>query len=265
MIKDDYYHQLCHLVELQKVDDEIYAVRQAMENAPRDLSELADRFAAVEKRRDHVLDKLSHLEDQKKRLAFEIDDDATRIKKSKNKLMQISNNREYQAMLREMDSMERINRNREEEKATLLEELQLQTENLENVNVEYEEIKGKYEEMKASLDKTLQDCQSELEKLQRKRNEASKSLPTPIFMRYEFIRKRLEHPVIVPASDGVCSGCHIAMPPQTFIELQMGQQILNCPNCQRLIFWDQHFDAPTESKPVVRDEIDAEEIAEIVE
>ena len=38
---------------------------------------------------------------------MEIDDDSARIRKSKNKLMQVENTREYHAMMREMDSMER--------------------------------------------------------------------------------------------------------------------------------------------------------------
>ena len=67
-------------------------------------------------------------------------------------------------------------------------------------------------------------------------------------MRYEFIRSRLEHPVIVAVKDGVCSGCNIAVPPQAFIELQRGRQILSCPNCQRLIFWCEHFSPSQETK-----------------
>ncbi|MDL2207490.1 C4-type zinc ribbon domain-containing protein, partial [Desulfovibrio sp. OttesenSCG-928-M16] len=54
-------------------------------------------------------------------------------------------------------------------------------------------------------------------------------------------RERLRHPVIVPVADGVCSGCNIAIPPQNFIELQRASQILSCPNCQRLMFWSEHF------------------------
>ena len=74
-----------------------------------------------------------------------------------------------------------------------------------------------------------------------------------MFRRYEFIRERLDHPVIVAVKDGICTGCHIAVPPQTFIELQRGQQIMSCPNCQRLIFWDKHFE---EEAP---DQVNAEE------
>ena len=66
-------------------------------------------------------------------------------------------------------------------------------------------------------------------------------LPPPILSRYEFIRSRLANPVIVPVDNGICSGCNIAIPPQAYIELQKGQQILSCPNCQRLIYWTQHI------------------------
>ena len=61
----------------------------------------------------------------------------------------------------------------------------------------------------------------------------------------EFIRRRLSHPVIVPVTAGVCSGCRIMIPPQTFIELQGGHKIINCPNCQRLIYWVEHFNEET--------------------
>ena len=76
---------------------------------------------------------------------------------------------------------------------------------------------------------------------------ACKVLPAPILARYEFIRSRLANPVIVSVDQGVCSGCNISIPPQFFIELQKGQQILSCPNCQRLIFWVGHV--PEEDKP----------------
>ena len=77
-----------------------------------------------------------------------------------------------------------------------------------------------------------------------------RAIPRPVFMRYEFIRQRLEHPVIVAVREGVCSGCNIAIPPQAFIDLQRGQQIQSCPNCQRLIFWCEHFEEATPEAPV---------------
>ena len=129
-----YLDQIKQLVELQKVDDAIFTVKQELESAPRDLEELEQRFEAVDAQRNRVLDKLTHLQEQQKRLSLEIDDDSAKIKKSKNKLMQVGNTREYHAMMREMDSMEKVNRSREEEKMTLMEELQLQTDTLAEID-----------------------------------------------------------------------------------------------------------------------------------
>jgi hypothetical protein len=114
-----YLAEIKQLVELQKVDDELYVTRLTQQRAPEEIEALSKNFENVERRREHILDKLSHLKEQEKRLASEIVDDSAKIKKSKNKLMQVETGREYQAMMREVDNMERSNSNREEEKTAL--------------------------------------------------------------------------------------------------------------------------------------------------
>jgi predicted nucleic acid-binding Zn-ribbon protein len=242
-----YFDQIKQLVELQKVDDAIFAVRQDIERSPRELENMERRYEESEAQRNRILDKLAHLQEQQKRLSLEIDDDSARIKKSKNKLMQVGNTREYHAMLREMDGMEKINRSREEEKVTLLEELQLQNSALAEIDGNHVLLKTELETKRDGMEERLQQAQKTLEDLNKKRAKVSRFIPQPVFMRYEFIRVRMEHPVIVAVKDGVCSGCNITVPPQSFIELQRGQQILSCPNCQRLIFWCEHFDMPEET------------------
>ena len=242
-----YIQQIAQLVALQKVDDAIHTMKNELEQAPLEVSTLEQHFASLEEQRTKLLDKLEHLQEQQKRLALEIDDDAARIKKSKNKLMQVGNTREYHAMLREMDNMEKSNRSREEEKLTLHEALQIENANLEEVSGAYESLQTELEEKRSTLQTRISAAQERLDVLQKERSAAGVEIPSPVFARYEFIRNRLEHPVIVPVNQGVCSGCHIAVPPQTFIELQRGQQILSCPNCQRLIYWDEHFIIPEES------------------
>lgn len=242
-----YIEQIAQLLALQKVDDAVHAMKNELEQAPREVNDLEQRFAVLEEQRIKILDKLEHLHEQQKRLALEIDDDATRIKKSKSKLMQVGNTREYHAMLREMDSMEKSNRSREEEKLTLQEALQLENANMEETTDAYEKLKAELEEKRSNLQLRMDKAQSALDTLQKERAGTGAEIPPPVFSRYEFIRHRLDHPVIVPVNQGVCSGCHIAIPPQAFIELQRGQQILSCPNCQRLIYWDEHFTAPDEN------------------
>ena len=239
-----YLDQIRQLVELQKIDDAIFAVRQDLVRAPREQEDLQLRFDASNAQRERVLEKLNHLQEQQKRLDFEIEDDSARIKKSKNKLMQVENQREHHAMMREMDSIEKVIRSREEEKMALMEELQLQNEKLAQIDLTHTGLQAELEVRRDSLEEKLSACRTRLAELEQKREAASSAIPHPVFVRYEFIRKRLEHPVIVAVKEGICTGCHIAVPPQSYIELQRGQQILSCPNCQRLIFWNEHFDFP---------------------
>ena len=236
-----YLKQIEQLVALQKVDDEIFVIRQDMEKAPREVEALRQEFSAISAEKDHLVDKMTHLHEQAKRLDFDISTDLGKITKSKDKLMQVGNAKEYTAMMREMDSLEKSNRSREEEKTTLAEELERQNTAMAEVNNRYAAMEADLKEREASLDARLAEGSSKLNQLESTRVDAGKDIPAPVLARYEFIRQRLAHPVIVSVTTGICSGCNIAIPPQGYIELQRGTQILSCPNCQRLIYWSQHF------------------------
>ena len=236
-----YLKQIEQLICLQKVDDEIHIIRKELEGAPQELENLRMRFAEVSDQRNYQQDKMSHLRDQEKRLGLEIDDDTARIKKSKSKLMSVGNAKEYHAMVREMDSLERVNRNREDEKNALREELVRQTSLLAEVEAQHLGLENELAACEQSLQDRVSKAEAALKELEGGRAEASKDVPTPVLARYEFIRERLKHPVIVPVAGGVCSGCNISIPPQNYIELQKAAQILSCPNCQRLMFWSEHF------------------------
>ena len=232
-----YLRQIEQLVALQQVDHEIYHIKKELARAPQEIEEMEKEFSGLEERRNRVTEKLDHLKEQEKRLNLDIEEDASRIKKSKSKMLMVENSREYQAMSREMDNMERSNRTREEEKAVLMEELQRQTTIFEDLETSYAESRENLESKRSTLQSRLDEYNVELDKLMGRRSDAKKDIPAPVLSRYEFIRERLENPVIVPVEERICSGCNIAIPPQTYIELQKCKQILSCPNCQRLIYW----------------------------
>lgn len=241
-----YLEQIRQLVALQRVDDAIFEVKKALDSAPRELGTLQQKFTAVDAQRSRILEKINHLKEQEKRLAVEIDDETARLRKSKNKLMQVSNTREYQAMAREMDNLEKRNNTREEERTALAEERQLQDSAMAEISEAWTAAEAALNAFKATMDERLAKSQAELDSLMGERSGVGSEVPRPVLERYEFIRRRLDHPVIVPVRNGICAGCRIAIPPQSFIELQSGQKILNCPNCQRLIYWCEHFEDKTE-------------------
>lgn len=236
-----YQKQIEQLVILQQIDAEITDIRRDLEGAPKELQTLEQQYKDVQERRDQTVGKIENLQSQQSRLGQDIEDDSSRIKKSKNKLMMASNTREYHAMMREMDNMEKVNRLREEENVALVDEIKRQQDLLASEDEELAELGKRRDAMRENLDKRMAEAQKRLDGLMQRRKAAGEIIPKPILSRYEFIRARLKHPVIVSVGEGVCSGCHILIPPQTYNDLQKGKQIHSCPNCQRLIFWCEHL------------------------
>lgn len=236
-----YLDRIKQLVELQAVDDALYAVDKALEQAPKKVEALDAEFQTVDAQRSKLKDKLAHMFEQMKRIDNEVEDDTSRLRKSKSKLMQVANSKEYQAMSREMDSMEKVSRTREEERSALSDEIRIQTAALEQTETQWQAVKEKLDAEQAGLDASIEEARARRVDLEKQRSMCGSDVPRPILDRYEFIQRRLPHPVIVPVTNAVCDGCRISIPPQTYIELQSGNKILNCPNCRRLIYWSEHF------------------------
>ena len=249
-----YKKQIEQLVALQQVDHEIYKIKCECKLLPQEVEETEKAFSQVNAQREKIIDKMDYLNSQEKRINADIEEEKKRIEESKGRVMLVENTREYHAMIREVDNMERSNRSREEEKMILQEEIQRQQAAFDAIDAKFNENKTEYEEKKNSLQTKLEALDKELADLNARRQASIQEVPPPILSRYEFIRERLENPVIVPVSSSICKGCNIAIPPQTYIELQKIQQILSCPNCQRLIYWEEHFDANDEEAAAPEEE-----------
>ncbi|MDD2218702.1 MAG: C4-type zinc ribbon domain-containing protein [Desulfoplanes sp.] len=249
-----YIEQIRQLVVLQKVDSEIIAIKKRLTEAPKQLESLQRELDAKKDRMEQLNEKVEILNAQNLKLETEIEEDTSSIRKSKNKLMQVENTKEYHAMMREMDSLEKTNRMREEEKISLMEDLQDQQTLHEGIAAEVKEMENVLAQQRASIEAELSKMQRQLKKQEKEKKAACQQIPEPIFKRYDFIRTKLSNPVIVSVSEGICNGCHLKITPQKFIELQKGEQILSCPNCHRLIYWEDHFFTKEENTTKAKDD-----------
>lgn len=236
-----YIEQIKQLVVLQTVDSEMIGLEHVLEEVPKKLQELQEKKEYLQEQQNIIQEKINVLMEQKNRLEFEIENDTQKIKKSKNKLLLVENTKEYHAMVREMDNLEKMNRLRDEEKNNLQADLSDLEGRKDSLQKDIDELASTISTQQATLDSEMAGNHSRLKVLNKDKAKASQAVPAPILTRYNFIRDRIPNPVIVPVSEGICQGCRIAIPPQAFIDLQKGEQILSCPNCQRIIYWERHF------------------------
>ncbi len=229
--------QIKDLLELQDVDNHLRILVEERDQAPL-------RVAQLEKLRDQqkeTLDVLqaeqSELEARRQELQKQIDDNARKTGRSQKRLSEIKNVRQHKAMLKEIEDLRLAKDDLEEEILGVLEGLEEVTPKVEKVAPALEETAKALEAEKAELDATVDKMNSDIERLTKERAENAAKIAPELLGQYEFISKRLNEAAVAPVLDGTCQICHMRLTPQQSIELRQMTRMMNCPNCQRIIYW----------------------------
>jgi predicted nucleic acid-binding Zn-ribbon protein len=180
---------------------------------------------------------LEDLKTQRRAVEGDIAELEESIKKSRQRLMEIKSNIEYRAMLKEIAYKED---QRDKTETRLLEGLELieaKTQALAALDLEIREQQAILAREDEKVKTQLKELKKELAGLEKQRGGLRKGMPAQLIKRYEFIRERRNGTAIAPVREGVCLGCNMNILPQQFIDLQKGDEILQCPHCQRILYW----------------------------
>jgi predicted nucleic acid-binding Zn-ribbon protein len=229
--------ELSRLIDIQEIDKVIEEVTQELARLPEELK--AGEAALEELKTTHAarLQELEDLKTQRRDREREMADMEESIKNSRQRLMEIKSNIEYKAMLKEIAYKEDQRDQRETRILEFMDLMETQNrliaEQIEQIK-EQESILARQRLEVAAQVANLQRQRAELEE---KRKKMRKVVPATLMKRYEFIRQRRNSSAIAPVHEGVCLGCHMNILPQQFIDLQKGLEILQCPHCQRILYW----------------------------
>jgi uncharacterized protein len=228
---------IASLVELQSID---HRVRTLDKEITSEYAELEKRQRDIEERKASIAKLQEKLEASSKRrreLEAEIDDELARIKERQTKLMNVQTNREYQSLLKEIEDSKRNNKQREDELVLLMEQSESLQQKLGNETTLCESQEGLLDEEQQKTEKHAAALNEKKAKVIKVRQEKAEEVPAALLKKYELLRERRNGTALAPVNGGVCRGCNMNIPPQVFIELQKGEQLLACPTCNRLMFY----------------------------
>ncbi len=162
-----------------------------------------------------------------------------RIAKSHEKLRSVKTNKEYQSGLKEVDDLTLIGSKLEDEMIACLDEIQAAQVFLKENQVQAERHAAQLRIEMEQVREEAQAAQTRLDSVQAQAGEIAGQIPAGILALYRRIRDRKSDGVaLVEVRAAVCGGCHVNIPPQMYNELHRRDRLKNCPNCDRLIFWD---------------------------
>jgi len=226
------------LVSLQKTDTDLSRTNLRKRDLPNKINKLEETFRAiaakVEEQRQHLEEGIKAHRAKEEGLKKGVES----LKKTKDRLLEVKTNKEYQAMLKEIDVIAKKNGEIEDEIILMLEAIDTARNSLKAGEQELEQFRSGYEKEKKELEDEIGLIDTEISRWVKDIQGIREKVRPEILKRYDRIRSHSNGRAVVPVWKGVCEACHMNLPPQLYNELQKSGDIMQCPFCNRIIYWD---------------------------
>ena len=231
------------LINLQDCDAKIMDIQQTKEQGPARINDLKEKLDQFEKDLSEELGQIDANKKEKRQAEQDIMDLENSIEKSKAKLANIKSNKEYRAVLKEIDDLNTQKSFLEDRVLEIMEGSEAIEEKYKAVEKRVKQAKTVFNKERNLVLKEVKLLEQELQGLEAERSDFCKDIDIDLLKRYNELKKHKAGIAVSSAVKGVCQACHLGIPPQKFNELIRGDGIMTCPNCTRIIYWgeDKYF------------------------
>ncbi len=232
----DLKSQITSLIELQKVDTEIYALRAEKDAKPAEIKALETAFQEKQKHLAELEKALLDLQKQRKDKELELASKEEGIKKLQSQLYTLKTNKEYAAMLQQIKDAS-ADASLVEDKILEVMDLSEQT----KVETENEKQRLKNEEQvflgqKKKIEERVREIDDRLAQLEAQRKQIAPNIDPKILSQYERILVSRDGLAIVGVKDNSCKGCNMFVPPQVINLIRMYERLIACEVCNRILY-----------------------------
>jgi uncharacterized protein len=237
------------LFELQTLHTQIDKIRQTRGELPMEVADLEDEVAGLETRIQKIKADLDELEDSIVTRKNLIKDALAATKKYETQLNDVKNNREYDAISKEIEIQGLEVQVSEKKIKEYSFEIQNKTQVYENALANITERKNDLELKKAELDMITAETEKDEAGILIKAKEAEKHIEERLLIAYNRLRSNAKNGLaVVSIQRDSCSGCFNQIPPQRQLDIRQRKRIIVCEHCGRILV-DEGF--TLEESPVV--------------
>lgn len=230
--------QLKYMVELQFLEDKKSGLVRTREETPRRIEELDKQFAEFEGEFHQKKTEYDNALKMRRSLEQEVKDLENKLARSKSRTHEVKNNREYQALLKEIEDLRVSVGGKEDQILEYMEVIERLDKEVKSADKALQSRRGQLAEDKKEVQQESELVAVRLKNLEALQDEVRRKMDPAIAKRYDFLVEKRAGSGIAPVQDGTCQLCHLSLPPQKYVELQRDDAIMNCPSCLRFIYWE---------------------------
>ncbi len=231
--------QLNLLIQLQEIDGKIRALVEQKDRMPDALANLENKHAVIqedlEKTRGNLLAAQKNKRDRDKDLEVGIQ----KVEKLKAHTSGIKNNKEYQALLKEIETAEQENKAIEDDILSLMEKIDAASAAITDVEQKAKDGEAVIHAEKRELETTFSKIEEEITKVVQGRQEHISRIQPAVLAQYQKLLLTKAGIAIAEARGEACSGCYMSIPPQVFVNVKKNESIITCPQCGRILYYKE--------------------------
>ncbi len=232
--------ELHTLIELQSYDSKIATLDTEAARLPKQIEAIQASLAEAKKTADAFKAKIDLTKKELRSKEKDLEVHAAKRAKEETRLYEVKTNKEYSAVLLEIEEVKQVKAKTEEEILGLME----MQERLA-VDVKEAESRLKTREDQARLDEgvvraKLAKVEQELAGVRSERQGRAKDLSPGLLASYERIMKARGGTAVASVTPAaICGGCRMSIRPQALLELRNATGLMNCENCGRYLYWQE--------------------------
>ncbi len=228
--------KLIAVLSLQKIDSKIDEIHTLKGELPMEVKDLEDEIAGLQTRINNIDTEIATINtfiDNKTEAKKEAE---ALIKKYEKQQDNVKNNREFEAINKEMEMQElevRLNdKHIKDATFDLRDRTNMRIKTQEKITDVEESLKVK----RTELEKITIETDKEEKILSEKSAEAKEKVDPRLLTAYERIRKSYRNGLaVVPVMRDSCGGCFNVIPPQRQSEIRQHKKIIVCEHCGRIV------------------------------
>jgi hypothetical protein len=183
-------------------------------------------------------EKLKSMQMRQKELENEILTKEEQVKKYLTQQNQVKTNQEYSALTHEIQNANADKSVIEDEVLKLMDDVEIHKaqvqEEKKNLAAEEEKVKKEVAELEAKA----QSLKKEEETLHGERKNFTPSIDPELLGRYELIVKKRDGVAMAALRGESCGECGVSLPPQVVNLIKIGDDIMYCESCSRILYED---------------------------
>lgn len=218
-----------------------------------------DELIQIKNLRDELVVQLHRKEEEIKELGEEcvlfekkIDEHKGRIKKLETQQSSIKKIEEFNAITKEITTLERERAAFEQTLSNLVDKRNSEEEIFERTKVSLQESDEHNKKLAEEITDTIRLINEEGRGLLQERTAIAQDADPAILSIYERLLRNKRDRVVVPLENRTCTGCHIALTAQHENLVRKGEKLVFCEHCSRIHFWAEASASEEEEKATTK-------------